>query len=276
MEKRGGALVTGASRGLGRALTLELARGGYGVTAAMRDPSKGRELMDLGVNLKGSIDIQLLEMANIGEFAIDSGLEILVNNAAFRVSNLPVEETSPTEWRSVFDVNFFGLVEITRRVVPILRSNGGGVICNIGSSATFMPRPFNSVYVASKAAVSAFSDSLALELAPFNIRVLEIVPGPIDTDMLRRSTAFRGPEAARFAPYQPMAERCRGASDHFTVTEPRIAASAIVDVIEGIDSTVRHSCDAVGAARMAVWRHSTDLDRMKSARQLYDANPDSK
>ena len=99
----------------------------------------------------------------------------------------------------------FGLVEVTKRAIPIMRAGGGGVICNVTSSSTLAPVPFLGAYRASKAAVSAIGESLRAEVAPFGIRVVEIMPGPIETDMLAISDQ---PAAAiEHEPYRELAER---------------------------------------------------------------------
>src|ERR687888_59701 len=118
--------------------------------------------------------------------------------------HLPVEETPLELWREMFETNVFGLVEVTRRAIPLVRAAGGGVICNMGSSSILAPVPFYAAYRASKAAVSALSETLRAELAPQHIRVVEIMPGPVDSDMLRHSqTTMVGPEGDA---YQALAD----------------------------------------------------------------------
>ncbi len=90
-------------------------------------------------------------------------------------------------WRSLFETNVFGLVEVTRAAVPLMRASGGGVICNVTSSSMLAPVPFLGAYRASKAAVTAIGRVAAAEVAQFGIRVIEIMPGPIETDMLAAS-----------------------------------------------------------------------------------------
>ena len=122
------------------------------------------------------------------------------------------------------------------------------------------PCPSISAYRASKAAVSAFDDSLRTEVAPFGIRVVEIVPGPVDTDMFRLSASGQS-SAGRFADYEEMAEVTSALrSEHADprVVEPRAAAAAIVDAIVQDDGPMRHGCDPVGLELLALWRGSDD------------------
>src|SRR5207253_2387028 len=115
------------------------------------------------------------------------GLRVLVNNAGVESDNLPIEYMPLESWQRLFATNVFGLVEVTKRAVPIMRAAGGGVICNVTSSSTLAPVPFLGTYRASKAAVTALGESLAAEVAQFGIRVIEIMPGPIETSMLAAS-----------------------------------------------------------------------------------------
>src|SRR4029077_11679013 len=114
-------------------------------------------------------------------------LRVLVNNAGVEDDNLPVEVMPAEVWRKLFETNVFGLVEVTKQAIPLLRASGGGVICNVTSSSILAPVPFLAAYRSSKAAVSAIGESLMAEGAEWGIRVLEVMPGPIETDMLLAS-----------------------------------------------------------------------------------------
>ncbi len=164
----------------------------------------------------------------------------------------------------MFEANVFGLIEVTRRAIPLLRAGGGGVLCNITSSSMFAPVPFYAAYRAGKAAVSAIGESLRTELAPFGIRVVEIVPGPIDTDMLRSSA--EPPDALRYEPYRPMAERTHegrlGIAD--MITPASEAAAAIVDAILDDDAPLRSGCDPLGRALLDAWRGASDEEMMRN------------
>ncbi|HYV60751.1 MAG TPA: SDR family NAD(P)-dependent oxidoreductase, partial [Acidimicrobiia bacterium] len=97
----------------------------------------------------------------------------VADHAAARVAQQRDRAPGPLElWREMFETNVFGLVEATRRAIPLMREAGGGVICNMGSSSILAPVPFYAAYRASKAAVSALSETLRAELAPLSIRVV--------------------------------------------------------------------------------------------------------
>ena len=121
---------------------------------------------------------QRLDVTDPDSIELPDDLRVLVNNAGVEDENLPLEVMPAEVWRKLFETNVFGLVEVTKRAVPIMRAGGGGVICNVTSSSTLAPVPFLGAYRASKAAVSAIGESLRAEVAPFGIRVVEIMPGP--------------------------------------------------------------------------------------------------
>jgi NAD(P)-dependent dehydrogenase (short-subunit alcohol dehydrogenase family) len=263
MDVDGTALVTGASRGIGRALALELARRGFSVVATMRRPERGESLQREAGAAAHQIQVERLDLDDPTSFRLPSELRVLVNNAGIEESYLPVEATPIEQWRRIFETNLFGLVEVTRRAIPQLRI-AGGVICNVTSSSLIVPTPFYAAYRASKAAVSALGETLRIELAPFGIRVVEVLPGPIDTDMLAGSD--RPLEAAAYPEYAAMAERSytnrKGAGA--LVTAPVDAARTIVDAILNDDSPLRIGCDLMSIQMLDAWRQATDEGWMRS------------
>ena len=264
MEAGGVAVVTGASRGIGRAVALALARRGFDTVATMRQPGHGAELAEEAAGADGTLRVAALDVTRPDTIDLPEGLRVLVNNAGVERPHLPLEETPIELWREMFETNVFGLIEVTRRAIPRLRETGGGVLCNITSSSMFAPVPFYGPYRASKAAVSAIGESLRTELAPFGIRVLEIVPGPIDTDMLQGSA--EPPDALRFEAYRPMAERAHQGRLNVggMVTSTEDAATAIVDAILDDDAPLRHGCDPLGSGLLDAWRGQSDEAMMRS------------
>ncbi|HEY2430443.1 MAG TPA: SDR family NAD(P)-dependent oxidoreductase [Acidimicrobiales bacterium] len=247
MEATGIAVVTGASRGIGRAVAVCLAEAGFDVVATMRDPAAGE-------GLPPSIRVTALDVTRPETIVLPEGLRVLVNNAGIERDYLPVEVAPMGQWRDVFETNVFGLVEVTQRAIPLMRAAGGGVICNVTSSSLLVGVPFYGVYRASKAAVEAMGESLRAEVAPFGIRVVEIMPGPVESDMLAGSD--RLPEAAKFPGYEEMAEAMRqgrAAVGDMTTPAP-VAAAAIRDAILSDDGPLRWGCDPLGTQLIAAWR----------------------
>ena len=138
------AVVTGASRGIGRAVAIELAARGFDTVASMRNTTDGEDLLG-----SSGIRVERLDVTDPSSIALPDGLRVLVNNAGVESDNLPVEHMPLESWQRLFATNVFGLVEVTKRAVPIMRAAGGGVICNITSSSTLAPVPFLGTYRAS-------------------------------------------------------------------------------------------------------------------------------
>jgi NAD(P)-dependent dehydrogenase (short-subunit alcohol dehydrogenase family) len=254
VDAKGIAVVTGAGRGIGRAIAIDLARAGFDVVATMRDVSAGQRLASEVGPGAGSLTVERLDVTQPETIRLPQGLRVLVNNAGIERAYLPVEAVPLEQWRDVFETNVFGLVEVTRRAVPIMRDGGGGVICNISSSSLAVAVPFYSVYRASKAAVQAFGESLRSEVAQFGIRVIEILPGPVESDMLAGSA--RMPEAAACPGYEALAQAMfegRAAVNGFT-TPAATAAAAIREAILADDGPLRWSCDRLGGQLLAAWR----------------------
>ena len=258
------ALVTGASRGIGRAIAIELARRGHHVLATMRDVRAGADLLAIE-GLSGRLDVCELDVTHARDFDYPHDLGILVNNAGVRYKYLPVEETTTEEWLSVFETNVFGLVDVTRHVIPILRARGRGVLCTVTSASILTPLPFFGIYRASKWAASALCETLRTELSPFGIRVLEILPGSIDTALLKSGVMFNIPEAADYAPYRPMATAHYPASkfmDSAQIWPPERAAVQIVDAIYDDSGPMRRGCDPFSDETLLSWRQRADEEIM--------------
>ncbi|HLN18399.1 MAG TPA: SDR family NAD(P)-dependent oxidoreductase [Acidimicrobiales bacterium] len=257
MEAEGVALVTGASRGIGRAVAVDLARAGFDVVATMRDPAAGEGLAEEAAGGKGSLRVARLDVTRPETIEIPAGLRVLVNNAGTELDYLPVEHTPMKQWREVFETNVFGLIDVTRRAVPELRAGGGGVICNITSSSLLLPLAFYAVYRASKAAVQAFGESLSAEVAPLGIRVVEILPGPVESDMLAHSDRPR--EAAAYPEYAALAEQQYVERHALTASTPAAAAAATIrQAMLDEGGPLRQPCDEMGRHLLAAWRKNPE------------------
>jgi NAD(P)-dependent dehydrogenase (short-subunit alcohol dehydrogenase family) len=178
--KRKVALVTGASSGIGQATAERLAAAGYAVYGTSRRggdaDGRGFEMLALDVTRDDSVEAAVRQV--IGR---EGRLDLLVNNAGFGVAPAAAEESSIEQARSVFDTNFFGVVRMTRAVVPHMRRQRSGRIINIGSVLGFLPMPYMALYSATKHAVAAYSESLDHELRTMGIRVSVVEPAYINT-----------------------------------------------------------------------------------------------
>jgi NAD(P)-dependent dehydrogenase (short-subunit alcohol dehydrogenase family) len=235
----GSALVTGGGRGIGRAIAAALVAAGFDTRAGVRGPTEAPAAPEV-----------ILDMADLGDFTPPDDLTVLVNNAGLDSRYLPAEHLPLEDWRAIFEVNVFGLVELTQRCLPVLRANGGGVIVNVTSSSLAYGMPLYGCYRASKAAVAAFSSSMRPEVEPLGIRVIEVPPGPVQSDMLTESD--RLPEASEHAGYESLATdvwEMRRSVDTM-ITPADVAAAHIVAAI--LDDTVNGivACDPMGADLM--------------------------
>src|SRR5690606_21165729 len=214
----------------------------------------GADLPSLAAGGAGSLRVAQLDVTRPGSFEVPAELRVLVNNAGIERENLPVEVLDLVHWRELFETNVFGTVEMTRRAIPALRAAGGGVICNATSASLLVPMPFFSPYRASKAAVAALGESLQAEVAPFGIRVVEVLPGPVDTDMLRASSEV--PEGIEVEGYRALAELVGAARAGFTGSpaSPAEAADRIVAAILDDGAPLRVACDPIGDGLLEAWR----------------------
>ncbi len=169
------ALVTGASTGIGEATALRLAAAGYKVHGtSRRGVSSGQQayaMLPLDVTRDESVDAAVSELIRR-----EGSIDLLVNNAGFGVAPAGAEESSIEQAKAIFETNFFGLVRMTRAVVPHMRRQGNGRIINIGSVLGFLPMPYAALYSATKHAVAGYSESLDHELRTRGIRVSVIEP----------------------------------------------------------------------------------------------------
>ena len=169
------ALVTGASSGIGEATANRLALAGYKVYGTSRrgaQPGQRKfQLLSLDVTSDESVETAVREIIQR-----EGHIDVLVNNAGFGVAPGGAEESSIEQAKAIFETNFFGLIRVTRAVVPHMRRRGSGRIINIGSVLGFLPMPFGALYSATKHAVEGYSESLDHELRTRGIRVSIIEP----------------------------------------------------------------------------------------------------
>jgi len=191
-------VITGCSSGFGMLAALEFARRGDSVYATMRNTAKAGPLLAQAKTAGAAVEVLQLDVndavsvaAAIEEIVRREGrIDILVNNAGMSIDG-PVEEFDDDEVLAVFETNLFGVIRVTRAVLPRMRSQGGGTIVTVGSLAGKATLPFSGIYSASKHAVEALSDALHYELQPFGIRVVLIEPGGFETAIETNSRPAR-------------------------------------------------------------------------------------
>ena len=167
-------LITGCSSGFGLEIARYFLDRGWRVVATMRTPRE--DILPRSENLR-ILPLDVTDPASIRRAIEDAGsIDVLVNNAGIGWLNA-LEGTPMDTVRHIFETNTFGTMAMTQAMMPQFRERRSGVVVNVTSSVTLMPLPLLSVYTASKAAVNAFTEVLALELAAFDIRAHIVLPG---------------------------------------------------------------------------------------------------
>jgi short-subunit dehydrogenase len=178
------ALVTGGSRGIGRATCLRLARDGYEVVAVARDAAGLKALSAEIVSAGGAcrtIVLDLTEASRIAGALAGLVVDVLVNNAGIGMLK-PFIDTTPDEWHRMVDLNVNALYHVTRSVLPAMLERGGGHICTVGSIAGRGAFAGGTCYAATKAFVTSWSESLMLEVRERGVKVSVVMPGSVATE----------------------------------------------------------------------------------------------
>ena len=176
-------IITGASRGFGELIAKKFQKQKFQVIATMRNVDSSPSLMELdNVNIKKLDVTNKSDIKNVVDFTIKKygRIDILINNAGYGAFGL-LEEASEQEIRNQFDVNYFGLIDCIRGVLPQMRKQKDGVIINISSIAGRFGLPFTSLYNSSKFAVEGLTECLHYELSLFGIDIKTVAPGSFRT-----------------------------------------------------------------------------------------------
>jgi NAD(P)-dependent dehydrogenase (short-subunit alcohol dehydrogenase family) len=236
------ALVTGASSGIGEATAQRLAAAGYKVYGTSRRGTQAGkpsfEILPLDVTSDASVEAVVSDV--IGR---EGRIDVLVNNAGFGVAPAGAEESSLDQARSIFETNFFGLVRMTRAVVPHMRRQGGGRIINIGSVLGLLPMPYGALYSATKHAVEGYSESLDHELRTRGIRVSIIEPAytktPFDANFVEADAKLDEYREARAGMMKRVAEVMA------TAEAPEVVAETVLKAVDAARPKLRYPAGRV-------------------------------
>jgi len=200
-------LITGASSGFGKDTVKLFQKNGWNVIATMRSPEKETELSKLSNVLLAKLDV--MDKHSIGD-AVNKGIEkfgkidVLVNNAGFGAIGA-LEAASDEVIRKQFGVNLFGLIDVTKEVLPVMRKNRSGIIINISSMGGRITIPFGSLYNSTKFALEGLTEAMQYELNPLGIKLKIIEPGSYITNFNGRSLDFFG--SGNFDDYKSIFEK---------------------------------------------------------------------
>ncbi|MET3710847.1 NAD(P)-dependent dehydrogenase (short-subunit alcohol dehydrogenase family) [Sphingomonas trueperi] len=269
-------LITGCSSGFGQRLALAAARRGDRVVATARnvetiapmaEPFDGR-MLTLPLDVTDPAAARAVVAQAVDRFG---GFDVLVNNAGYALFGA-IEEATPEEYRPMFEVDVFGLIETTRAALPVLRRSGG-VIVNMSSGAGIEGRGGGGYYHAAKFAVEGISEALAGELKPFGIRVLIVEPGPFRTDFLGRSIAMAANAMPDYAASSRKQYRETGNGNQ--AGDPDKAVAVILRAVDAKDAPLHlplgPAAHAIAERKLAAFRRDIDAWRDVTIATDFDA-----
>lgn len=229
-------LITGCSSGFGNVLAEAVLARGDNLIATARDPSSLSDFVDRYPDTVRTcpLDVTKPEEA-VAAIALAEetfgGLDILVNNAGYGLFGA-IEEGSPAEYRPMFEVNVFGLIETTRAALPALRRRSGGRIVNLSSIAGISSQAGGGYYSATKFAVEGLSEALAEEVAPFGIAVIIVEPGPFRTQFLGQSLNLAKREMPEYVETAGKRRAYRESNDGKQAGDPKKAIAVMLKAID--------------------------------------------
>lgn len=236
-------LITGCSTGLGRAIALQALNAGHRVVATARSVETLSDLREAYPNSCLTLRLDVLNAAEMDE-SIQKALElwgridVLVNNAGYGQLG-PLEAITCEQMRSLFEVNFFGAVQMTQKVLPHMRAQNGGHVVFISAAAAIANYAGFSAYGASKAALESVGEALALEARSFGVKVTLVQPGPFRTNFISPSLERIGVDDPAYAisvgKFGSVLEKMAGRQPG----DPVKAALAILAVVESPNPPLR-------------------------------------
>lgn len=257
-------LITGVSRGLGKALAQAVLDNGDIVIGTTRN---GKADLNADANTLKLFELELTDPAQIKQtveaaYQLHGRLDVIVNNAGYGLLGA-IEEASDEDIKRVFDVNFFGVVQVIKAVLPYLRQQRSGHIVNLSSIAGLAPMAGSGLYAAAKCAVEGVSQALAQEVEPLDIQVTLVEPGAFRTDFLTDHSISNS--QASIADYLPTSGK---AMQHLAdingkqLGNPDLGAQAIIKAVESENPPLHLvlGSDALQRTRAKIQAMTTDLN----------------
>lgn len=275
-------LITGCSSGFGLLSAVAFARQGWQVFASMRNPAKDAALRQACADAGVSVEVPQLDVTDpvsvataVASVVERAGhIDVLVNNAG--VGGLaPLEEWRDDEILRMFDTNVFGLIRVTREVLPHMRARRAGRIVNVGSLAGLVATPFRTIYSATKHAVEAITDGLYYEVHPFGIHVCVVEPGFFATAIDQNYIPMKRDPAR--SPYAELERKFHaamsGSAGSGNRADPQVVADVIVRAATDEQPKRRYLAgkDAEAIAPLHKQMSDEDFERvMRQALNLWD------
>ncbi len=272
MQERNVAIVTGSSSGIGHETALLLARSGFHTYASMRNLEKSKNITKIANTEKLPLQIVQLDVnddRSVKE-AIDKivaenkRIDVLVNNAGYGLFG-SLEDLSIEEIKAQFETNFFGVIRVTQKVLPIMRKqNRGSTIVNVSSVGGRIGVPVLSAYQSTKFALEGLSESISYELEPFGIRVVIIEPGFIRTNIMNSSVSSKKALEPN-SPYFPLMQKVE---NHFnsmmdntsSSSPPEEVAKIILQAVTSENPELRYTAGNDAATILQAKRTMSDAE----------------
>ena len=262
-------LITGCSTGFGREIARAALEAGHSVVVTAR---RADAVQDFGDEFGDRALAVALDVTDAGQIAAVvaaadkafGGIDVLVNNAGHSYLSA-VEEGDDAEVRKLFDVNYFGAVDMIKAVLPSMRARGSGHIVNISSMTGLVANPPNAYYSSTKFALEAVTEALATEVRPLGIKVIAIEPGAFRTDWAKRSMKESDTPISDYADVAARKDLIKQFADHLP-GDPRKVAEAVLMVTELEDPPLRLLLgrDVLKAMRDKIAATTASIDEWES------------
>ena len=262
-------LITGCSTGFGREIARAALEAGHSVVVTARQADAVQDFVDEFGDRAVAVALDVTDVGQVAAAVATAedafgGIDVLVNNAGHGYLSA-VEEGEDAEVRKLFDVNYFGAVDMIKAVLPAMRARGSGHIVNMSSMTGLVANPPNAYYSSTKFALEAVTEALATEVRPLGIKVTAIEPGAFRTDWATRSMKESATPITDYAEVAARKDLIKQFADHLP-GDPRKVAEAVLMVTELDDPPLRLLLgrDVLKAMRDKIAATSASIEEWKS------------
>jgi NAD(P)-dependent dehydrogenase (short-subunit alcohol dehydrogenase family) len=262
------AVVTGSSSGIGLETALLLARSGFQTYATMRNLKKSQNITEIA-NIE-NLPLTVIQLDVDDDRSVKDAIsqivtenkriDVLVNNAGYGLFS-PIEDVTLGQVKKQFETNFFGVVRVTKDVLPIMRKHREGTIVNVSSGAGRVGIPVLSAYAATKFALEGFSESMRYELKEWGINIVIIEPGAIKTKVFENVKTSEVRSSSE-SPYADLIERATKGFGKMmdNSSSPKLVAEAILNAITSKEPEIRYLVGEDAEYVMKIRKNTTDKE----------------